>query len=113
MQGANTSGETVLRVLEWIASAIGGALIVLVTFRTKLALMDREIDDLKRELKAHRVETAKRHEENQTLWADHVEQMNRRQSMVLEVVAGIARKVGTDSRFSDALLRFLNEDSTA
>lgn len=100
------------RLSESVVSAVFGALVVLVTFRTRLALMDREIAGLKKDLSDHRTETERRHSESQELWTNYMEQMNRRQNMVLEIVAGIARKVGTDARFSDALLRFLNEDST-
>lgn len=46
---ASGGGET-LRILEWIASAIGGALtgalVAVVTFRTKLALLEQRIGDV-------------------------------------------------------------------
>lgn len=104
-------GSDTIRILEWIASGIGGALVALVAFRTKLALMDREIAGLKEDLQMLREENQQRHKENQDLWTTAMEEMNRRQNMVLEIVAGIARKVGVDARMSDTLIRYLSEEN--
>ena len=106
-----TSGSDTIRVLEWIASGVGGALVALVTFRTKLVLMDREIAGLKEDLKMLREENHQRHQESQDLWTTAMEEMNRRQNMVLEIVAGIARKVGVDARMSDTLIRYLSDEN--
>ena len=78
---------------QWALSAIGGALVVLVAFRTRLALMDRKHIELEQKV------------------MDRLEQIDRRQSMLLEIVADVARKVGADARFSDAVVRFLAEES--
>lgn len=111
LQSFSSPEGWVARFSESVASAVFGALVVLVTFRTRLALMDREIGDLKHALKELREENQKRHEENQDLWTRAMDDLNRRQNMVLEIVAGIARKVGVDARFSDTLLRFLSEEN--
>lgn len=104
------SDSLVMRLIESAGAAIFGVLVSLVTFRTRLALLDKEIADLKTALETQRVDTERRHAENRELWEGHMTAVNRRQAMMLEIVAGIARKVGADHRFSDSLVRFLTEE---
>ncbi len=103
-------GSWIVRLLETAGAAIFGGLVSLVAFRTKLALMDKEIADLKTEIKEQRADTERRHTENLDVWRRYMVDINRRQAMLLEIVAGIARKVGVDHRFSDVLVKFLNEE---
>ncbi len=79
-----------LRFGEWTMSAVGGALVALVAFRTRLALMD----------KRHDTQTAR------------LERIERRQMVTLEILADVAKKLGLDSRFSDGVVKFLNEENS-
>jgi hypothetical protein len=81
------------------ASALGGSLVTLVAFRTKLALMDRRIEARKAETATLRTElTARLHG------------IERRQIVTLQILADLARKEGVDARWSDALIRFITAD---
>lgn len=88
------------QIAQWGMSAIAGALVVLVAFRTRIALMGRENTDRKREI----IDLDQR-------IATRLDAIDRRQMLVLELVADIARKVGVDARFSDAVVRFLAEEA--
>ncbi len=104
------SDDWIVRLAQTAGAAIFGALVSLVAFRTRLALMDREIADLKLEIAEQRADTERRHNANLEAWRTHVENINRRQAMLLEIVAGIARKIGVDHRFNDVLVRFMNDE---
>lgn len=80
---------------QWALSAIAGALVVLVTFRTRLALMDQRTSKIETEV------------------IRRLDAIDRRQGMMLEIVAHIARKVQVDARFTDLLVRFIAEEGTA
>lgn len=100
-----------LRLLQVMGAAMGGALVTLVAFRTRLALMDRRIDDRKAEIDR---EIADRKTENEALErriSDHMEKMDRRSIEQLRMTADIARKVGVDNRFTDAVLRMLADEN--
>lgn len=100
-----------LRLLQWGAAAMGGALVTIVAFRTRLALMDRRIDDRKAEIER---EIADRKAENEALErriVEHNEKMDRRSIEQLRMTADIARKVGVDNRFTDAVLRMLADET--
>jgi hypothetical protein len=83
----------VTRILGLVVSAGAGAAVTLVAFRTRLALADR------------RVETLESHID------ERLDLISRRQMLTLEIVADLARKEGIDNRFSDAIVRFLAEES--
>ena len=112
MQTPPPSGDQglVMRLIESAGAAIFGALVSLVAFRTRLAVMDRDIAQVQAELKEQRADTERRHKENIEAAAANARDSNRKQAMLLEIVASIARKVGADARFSDALVRFLTEE---
>lgn len=95
-----TSPSIFTQAAEWALSAVGGAFLVFVAFRTRLALMDRRIQSRKTEI-----------EELEKSVMQRLDTIDRRQALVLEIVADIARKVGVDSRFSDAVVRFLSEEA--
>ena len=105
---------TLVRLLEWVASAIGGALVALVAFRTKLALQDGAIQQLKTDaieaerrfadkLDELRRDTEARHNEN----ARELRLLRRQQLITLKMIADIARQTGADKRFDDAIVQFL------
>lgn len=125
-----------LRLLEWFLSALGGALVTLVAFRTKLALNDRELaahkKDVARELAEHasdlkeyrndiaaeamRAERAFRESlealrrENDGRHDENRAQlrlMRRQQFLTLKMIADIARHTGADKRFDDEIWRAL------
>jgi hypothetical protein len=85
---------------QWVLSAIGGALVMLVAFRTKLALMDRRIEARKTAL-----------EQFERKIEERLGGIDRRQTLILQIVADIARKIGVDSRFSDAVVQFLSDEA--
>jgi hypothetical protein len=80
--------------------AVGGALTTLVALRTRLAMMQRDIDDNRKATEglAERIDA-------------RLSKMDRRQIVSLQVIADVARKVGADGRFSDQLVRFLASDA--
>lgn len=82
-----------------LVGGIGGALVTLVTFRTKLALMARDIRD--------EAEARKRVEAALNVRMDTIE---RRQLVELRMTADIARKVGVDARWDDVITRFISEE---
>lgn len=86
-------------LLTLLLGTIGGAVGTLVTLRTKLAMIDRDIRD---EQKARQRLEAELKEIVGTL--------ERRQLASLKLTASIARKVGADARFDDALVRMLGEE---
>jgi hypothetical protein len=89
-----------LGLAQVIFGAIGGALVTLVAFRTKIAIMDRRINDRRTEI-----------EKLEEKITDRLDTIDRRQALVLEIVADVARKVGADARFSDAVVRFVAEEA--
>lgn len=109
------------RFLEWGLSAIGGAALTLVAFRTKIALIDREIKQWNTSKKAWQ---AARQREIDDIKAAHVEDLaklerqladrlkliERRGWASLRITADIANKVGVDGRFSDQLMRMLAQE---
>ena len=131
-----SSGENpMLRILEWVLSATGGFLAALVTFRTKVALMDRrfdeqdkKIDEYKTHLADHRndvmaealrterafrdsldamrQESDERHEDNRGT----LRLLRRQQFLTLKMIADIARHTGADKRFDDAIWSALAAD---
>lgn len=86
-------------IMQWILSAIGGALVVLVAFRTRMVRMNDRIDTRGREI----ADLEKR-------ILARIGLMEKRQMLTLEIMADVARKVGVDSRFSDRIVRFLMAD---
>lgn len=96
------------RVLEGAAAAILGALAALVTFRTRITLLEvRREDD-----RAIVTEIRK----DVTALMKTVEQLERniyrRQLATMTMIASVARKVGADVRgIDDVLTRALTEDT--
>lgn len=110
------------RLAQWILSAVAGALVVLVTFRTRLALIDRELELRKAEILAHkgvteaiirdaRQDSARVSLELENRIMERLNAIDRRLSFTLEMVADIARKSGADQRFSDRILKFLADET--
>ena len=96
------------------ASAVGGALVCLVAFRTRLALLDRDIASNKRagelQISALRDDAQRLHSGLENRIMTRLDALDRRQSFLLQMVADIAQKSGADQRFSDAVVRFLAEE---
>lgn len=106
---------------QTITGAIVGALVVLVTFRTRLALMDAAIKLREAETMALsrtlEKESHSMREEVQTIIIDsenrimaRIGAFDRRQRFMLEVIADFARATGTDKRLGDKVLTFLSEE---
>lgn len=87
-------------LLKYFTSAVGGALVTFVAFRTKLALMDRRIESRKTEI-ANLDATLTR----------KLSSIERKQTLLLEIMANVANKVGVDKRFSDIIIQFLADDA--
>lgn len=131
-QPTPTGDSALLRILEWIASAAGGALVTFVGFRTKLAMMDgrmdrqdEKIDDQNKAIEDHRssiaveamrgeralrdafdrlaMDTNARHEDNQA----QLRLVRSQQLLTLKMIADIARQTGADKRFDDEVWRLL------
>lgn len=97
---ANVSGDTLANAMAMAYGAIGGALTAIVALRTRLAMMQRDIDDNRKSLRmlTGRID-------------DRLGKMDRRQIISLQIMADVARKVGADGRFSDQLVKFLASDA--
>lgn len=96
----SASEEGVLSYLLTLAlGAIGGSVGTFVAIRTRLALMGRDIKDVNTRI----VEVERE-------WNEKFQTMERRSLAQLRLTASIARKVGADARFDDALIRMLGED---
>jgi hypothetical protein len=137
-QPTPTGDSALLRILEWIASAAGGALVTFVGFRTKLAMMDgrmdrqdEKIEEQVKSISDHRnniameamraersfretierlsSETNERHEDNQA----QLRLMRSQQLLTLKMIADIARQTGADKRFDDEVWRLLADISGA
>lgn len=106
-----TENSEVLRWWQWLVSAAGGALITLVAFRTNIALMNKRIDDRKKEI----VEAEKRVTELVEHMEEHLDMrlkaIDRKQTVMLQMLVDIARKSGVDNRITDALVTLLSEEA--
>lgn len=87
------------KFVELVTSAVGGALVVLVAFRTRLALIDSRIEI---EEKA-RIEAAKEAKRRFDL-------IDRRQIVTLELLADVARALNIENRYGDTLMKFLSKE---
>ena len=108
-------GAGLIQQFVWsAASAVGGALVVLVAFRTRLALIDRDIATNKHtaevQVRAVREDSQRTMTNLENRLIDRLDAIDRRQSFLLQMVADIAHKSGADQRFSDAVVRFLAEE---
>lgn len=115
MQAGDGGGET-LRVLEWIASAVGGALtgamVAVVTFRTKLALLEQRLSDVERDRGRDRQHLETELSRRDTVVDERLDTIDKRQLITLRILADMARKLGVESRiFDDAVVRFINAEN--
>lgn len=103
---------------EWLLSAAGGALIVLVGVRTRLALIDRELKlrreenerierEYHRNMNDLRNETTRLMVDVENRIANRLNSIDRRQTFMLEIMADFAQQSGTDKRLGDRVLKFL------
>jgi hypothetical protein len=88
-------GSSLARFFEWVGSAVGGAFVALVAFRTRLALNDKRMDG---------------HDARVLELQRRFDLIDRRQIVTLEILADIANKLGIDGRFSDLVMKFLADD---
>lgn len=110
--------SALLRGLQWILSAAAGALIAVVTFRTRIVVIEREIIAAK-EAEARRerdeVERRKKHDEAMEALEerirDRLEQFDRRQLFMLQLLSDIAKKVGVDQRLGDTIVQFMTDEA--
>ncbi len=103
--------------LQWIASAVGGAFVALVAFRTRIYSVERTARENRERIESGKqalVDAEKRLEERfdeaERRLEEGLKEIGRRQAMTLQIVADIANKVGVEKRFSDVLVRFLADD---
>lgn len=102
----------VLRWWQWLVSAAGGALITLVAFRTNIALMNKRIDDRKKEIEEAERRAIQRIEHLEEHLDLRLKNIDRKQTVMLQMLVDIARKSGVDNRITDALVTLLSEDPT-
>lgn len=119
MQLSASPDDGLVRTLvETIGGGILGAVITLVTFRTRLSLMDGRIkahderftdmaNDYTVELTRLRAENDQRHRENQ----DQADKDRRMARFTLRLVADMARKMEVDKRVDDVVIDFLTENN--
>jgi hypothetical protein len=110
--------EPTWRPLEWLISATAGALVSLVAFRTRLALMQGELNDRKNEIAEVRASSAalvktleKKLDDRAELLDKRFGQIDRREIEMMRLLADIARAVGADRRFTDSVLRMLADEN--
>lgn len=109
MQSINGESSFLVRAAEWLLSAIGGALVTVVAFRTKIALMDKRFDDQDRTITLAAEERSRMIKQLDEEIEKRLTAIERKQSLILDVLVDIARKVGVDARFSDTVIRFLRD----
>lgn len=106
---------------QTVTGAIVGALVVLVTFRTRMALMDSAIKLREAEIKAlegsmekesrdMRSDVQRIITESENRIMARIGAFDRRQRFMLEIVADFARATGTDKRLGDKVLSFLSQE---
>lgn len=109
---ADDSG-VVSRLLELALSAGAGAVVTLVAFRTRFALLENAIAQRTKAETDAAVLRAKELAEIEARLDARLDAFDRRQMMTLQILADVAKKVGVDQRFSDTLVRFLSEEAGA
>lgn len=117
MISPSTDENPVLRIAEWALSALGGALVMLVGLRTKLAMMGRDTKEAKAAAQAAR-ETAEqlakaleqRIDERVAVFEGRLGLIDRRTLEMMRLLADIARAVNVDQRYTDTVLRMLADE---
>lgn len=104
--------------LKWLLSAMGGALITLVAFRTKISGMDRDIKDAQRECVEAKAlartlvaALEKTLDERAERLNERLDRLDRRSLEMMRLLADVARAVNVDQRYTDTVLRMLADDS--
>lgn len=92
-----------LHLAETVGGAIFGAVITLVTFRTRLSKMDARMSTLE-----GTVTTSVRDIRDEM--RDERRTSERRQLFILEVLSDIANKVGANERMKDLTIRLLHDE---
>lgn len=97
-------------IISFVVGGLGGALVVVVALRTRLALMDVRMNQQEARLK----EAGARAEEATRRLEQKFKEIENRQMFELRVLSGIARKIGVDARFDDLLVRTIaGEENSA
>ncbi len=99
------------RLLEICMSAGAGAVVTLVAFRTRFAVLETSIASRDKAMKEDAERRAAELEALETRIDAKLDSLDRRTIMSLQILADIAKKVGADQRFSDTLVRFLADES--
>lgn len=124
-----------IRIAEWFVSAgaglIGGVLIALVAYRTKLSDMARDTADAKREAAEAKADALAKSEEAKAVArqlvsalegvldkrAENLESrldlIERRGFETLRITVDIAKHLGLDNRINDTMLRMLGDTNGA
>lgn len=83
----------------------------MVAFRTNIALMNKRIDDRKKEILETEKKALERIERLEEQLDERLRAIDRKQNVMLQMLVDIARKSGVDNRITDALVTLLsNED---
>lgn len=99
------------RLLEICLSAGAGAVVTLVAFRTRFAVLETSISARDKALREDMDRRAAELEAIEKRIDARLDALDRRTIMSLQILADIAKKVGVDQRFSDTLVRFLADEA--
>lgn len=101
------------RILEIALSAGAGAVVTLVAFRTRFALLETAMATRDKAMKEEFDRRAAELEAIERRIDARLDTLDRRTIMSLQILANVAKKVGVDNRFSDTLVRFLADEAPA
>lgn len=122
-----------LRIVEWALSFVGGAGAAFVFFRTRLALIERQLDTLvqaekKREAEATQRAADERNDDTvkemrvaaairdavtdaESALDTRLRTVESRLTMLIRLLADIAKQVGVEKRFTDDIVTMLADDA--
>lgn len=91
--------SVVAQLVTLVVGAVGGALTTVVAFRVRLRDMDTRMDSHDRDIKDLNAKVDGK-----------LSTIERRQIATLQIISHVARKVGVDERYDDAVVRYLASD---
>jgi hypothetical protein len=101
----NIDGGAIFQnIVAIIAGAIGGVVTSMFAFKTKLALMEQRQGLKEAEATRLQAETTRRVD----AFLNRFASLDRRQLVMLQILADVAQKVGADGRLTDLMVKFLS-----
>jgi hypothetical protein len=101
-------GAILQNFIAVVAGALGGVTTAVLTFKTRLALIEQKAENERADAVRVRAE--------QTLRIDRIlsrfASLDRRQLVMLQILSDVAQKVGADGRLSDLMVKFLSATGT-